>query len=906
MRWFSWFAVLFALSGTVIGTNFGNAPLRAAERPGGNAAPPGLDVDPRPLPPAITAYLGGLEALAAARWDAAATAFAEAVDADPDEAAYHRSRGVALTLAEKLSDAIPELQRASKLQPADKETRIWLAAATNMIGDSYHAREIYAPHTNDSYETFIGQMRISYGLAAELQKRGQATPRDLAQREAAKQKFPQAGAWYASRMKETPSLTRYLFVRAKQRVQRGQFALALDDLDYVRRRYPKDMAVLYYHAVCLTATGDAATARQEITEVLTACTNFGLGYSARALASAKLGDARRARNDVAVAATLLPRDAERVGALVEKELAALKADAPAGQPHDLRKALALAAHAGNVPFAKLVEQAVALHKAVMVRRLQEDEVYQTRLKAHEDAVRSNPGNPDTLVALADFLTREAQARYERHVVGGPFRLLRQEVPRDPEGEFARAETLADQALALNPQHAPALVAKARVRFAFHQFRDADELLQRALKIHEDVPDGLELYARVITVGAAQAEASAKNLETPQSGRSYGHNVTVYWTRYPSPAELRAAEEFRAIARQRLDRARQIFEKAVQLRPKDGAGYYDLALWRLQQQDLPGAREALQKAVQLTPDHIRARQALIKVYGDLGMKQEAYQEESILITQTEGGVGVLLAQAAKQMERTAWKTAENILNRAAQADPVDARVPAYQGIIRLADKQPAEALALWRMGLALEEARLQPLGITSKQESLGSRNPDEMALLMVLRLRVAALQLQGGRLAEALELAQNNLALEKRLAVTDRLRDLPTTILPDVDPKPLERPEPENALSLLAWSHYYAGQALKGLKRRDEAAQQFQAAHAAGRSLTVGRGTRALNEPRNRAGLALGWILLERGEVSAADRLMREVDTTVKHSGSQELAAQKRELQQAIWKATRTGAGSGRP
>jgi tetratricopeptide (TPR) repeat protein len=541
-----------------------------------------------------------------------------------------------------------------------------------------------------------------------------------------------------------------------------------------------------------------------------------------------------------------------------------------------------------------------------VRRLQEDEVYQTRLKAQEDAVRRNPGNPDQLVELAEFLTREAQARYDRHTLGGQFRLLRPEVPRDPEGEFARAEKLADQALALNPQHAPAPVAKARVRFVFHQFGDADQLLQRALKIQENVPDGLELYARVVTIGASQAEASARNLETPQSGSSFGYNVIVYWTRYPTPAELRAAEEFRAIARQRLDHARQIFERAIQLRPNDGSGYYDLALWRLQQQDLPGAQEALQKAVQLAPGLVRARQALAKVYGDLGMKQEAYQEESILITQSEGGVSTLLAQAAKHMERTAWKTADEVLNRAAQADPVDARVAAYQGIIRLANQKTAEAQALWRMGLALEDARLQPLGITGKQESVGTRNPDEVALLMILRLRLAGLKLQSGQLAETLELARNNIALEKRIAVTDRLRDLPTTILPDVNPKPFEHPEPENAASLLAWSHYYAGQALRGLKRRDEAAQHFQAAHAAGRSLTVGQGTRSLNEPRNRAGLALGWILLERGDVNVADRLMREVDTTVKHSGSKELAAQKIELQQAIWKMMKSRSGSGRP
>jgi tetratricopeptide (TPR) repeat protein len=323
---------------------------------------------------------------------------------------------------------------------------------------------------------------------------------------------------------------------------------------------------------------------------------------------------------------------------------------------------------------------------------------------------------------------------------------------------------------------------------------------------------------------------------------------------------------------------------------------------LGQNDLPGAREALAKAVQLAPGMVRAREALAKVCRDLGMKEQAYQEESILITQMESSVGDLLNVAWKHMERTAWKSADSTLTRATKVGPVDARVQAYLGILRLAEKKPAEALSAFRVGQALEEARLRLMGVTTQGGSVTTRSPDEFALLMTLRQRIAAMHLTRGNFAEVLELAQNNLSLEPLIAVSDQLRDLPTSMLPDVDPNPDYRPEPENASSLLAWSHYYAGQALRGLGRAGDAMQHFQAAQDAGRSLSVGQGTRALTEPRNRAGFAMCWLLLQRGDVQGAQTLVNKLEARVRHQHSKELAAEQSKLRDAIQAQFRTGFG----
>ena len=374
-------------------------------------------------------------------------------------------------------------------------------------------------------------------------------------------------------MKNTPEMVQALLHRGKQRFAAGQFATALDDLDYVRRQQPQNTAVQFFHAGCLLATGDPATAWQEYTQILTHYTAFGQGYAYRAQADALLGDPRRARADLAIAASLRPQDAAKFQAAVDRQLADLKAGAPSESPEALRAALEKSA-LGGTRLEQLVEQATALHKAVQARSLKEDEVYQQRLKALEDAQRAEPRSVDRLVALAEFLTREAKARNERMVPPEKFGSLQTEIPRDPDGEFARAERLLDEALSIEPNSAPALVAKARLCFVFYQFGDADELLQRALNIQRDVPDGLELsgagaddriepshrqghQSGVAAVGFDHRHLFDRLLDSLSVGRRVAASGRVPRDRpredATSPRDFRASGEAAAQRRQRLFR-----------------------------------------------------------------------------------------------------------------------------------------------------------------------------------------------------------------------------------------------------------------------------------------------------------------------------------------------------------------
>lgn len=85
--------------------------------------------------PSGEAYVSGIEALAAGDHQKAVSDLGRAIAADEENAACHRARGVAHTLAENFPAAIADLERALRLDGKDQEAKLWLAAAYRMSGD---------------------------------------------------------------------------------------------------------------------------------------------------------------------------------------------------------------------------------------------------------------------------------------------------------------------------------------------------------------------------------------------------------------------------------------------------------------------------------------------------------------------------------------------------------------------------------------------------------------------------------------------------------------------------------------------------------------------------------------------------------------------------------------------------
>jgi hypothetical protein len=94
----------------------------------------------------------------------------------------------------------------------------------------------------------------------------------------------------------------------------------------------------------------------------------------------------------------------------------------------------------------------------------------------------------------------------------------------------------------------------------------------------------------------------------------------------------------------------------------------------------------------------------------------------------------------------------------------------------------------------------------------------------------------------------------------------------------------------------AGQALRGLNRPADALTQFRSAFDMEQNITVGVGKRRINEPHNRAGLALAEMLLERGDRQSALDVLQHTDTIVRDSHSKELSEKKKHLQDAVNRA----------
>ena len=395
---------------------------------------------------------------------------------------------------------------------------------------------------------------------------------------------------------------------------------------------------------------------------------------------------------------------------------------------------------------------------------------------------------------------------------------------------------------------------------------------------------------VLTIGSSQATGRAINLETPQSGTNFGIYSTIYWTRYPSAAELRQAAEFREIAARRCNKPARFSSKRSNFVP---AMRTAISTWPLggNRKGICPAQQALEKATQLDPKFQRAHLALAKIYRDQGLGDKALEEESLIVDQRAGAVSDLLAQAYRQMARTSLKNAAKLLKQAAAADPVDARVPAYLAIVRLADDKPADGAAELRLAVALEEARLRPQGITGQHLGMGRLNPDDIALLMMLRIRLSAVEDRLGHHDEALRLAMANLALERRIPIGEMLRKVPTSVLPVVGAEPMNQRQPECAASLLSWSHYQAGVAMGNSNRLDEAAAQFQAGYMVGRALPNIVGMEPLVEPRYRCGLELVKLLYKRGDKQAAGRMLDKISG---EGGSRELWQEANKLRKAIF------------
>jgi Tfp pilus assembly protein PilF len=808
------------------------------------------------------AYLEGLGALEKAHWSAAVTAFTRAVEADDENPDYHTARGVALTLAEQLPQAISELERSLRLRPGHRETRLWLGVAYKMGNEPAKAAANFV-HGGDvpvDYASFIYNDMAHRYWNAVVMKRGGETGRD---------KFPQAGAWFAKRAKAgtstaTPELTGSLLARARERFRKGDYTGALADLDALRGRLGDELDFLTLSAFCRLELGGLEGARREFTRALTKKTDLVAAYRGRALAAARQGDARRARADQKVAARLDPKGAVPFAATLR---AALGSSETGGEVASLVAALHRSAEEGT-SWKALVKRAAAVRRAAEARRTRFDEDYQDRLRRLEEALRERPGDPDRLEALAAFLYRGASVPRGRVEPRGPYHLYRYQTPQTQMQELARAEYLCDQALLRNPKHPRALATKVALRMWHLQYVGARAFLMRLVAL--GTPDDPEVALRMITLIEIDAARRRSTADALRSTRlvdiQHYSSFDIYTWRHPSAADLRSARELDRQADLLIATGLRYLQAAVRAHPERVEGLLCLAALKRRSRDWGGVREALERAVKLRPGLAEAQYQLADAYAMLGLAEQASATRVRALNLLQTTAAPRLREVWSAVARTRWKSARVALAEAQELDPADARNFAYLGVVAAAQDRPDEAAGCFWAALALEEARARAEGTTFGPGGKGLRPLDDLALTLGLRLRLAPLLLSQRKAKEALEVCQANLALQSRVEERALGDYVPGALLPDPKLAAHTLPEEEILASLLSWSRLYAGRALQALGRPAEAAREWVAVVARAKTgLSTSPGRARLEEPRAWAALALARQHLDARDLEGAQK-----------------------------------------
>jgi Tfp pilus assembly protein PilF len=854
--------------------------------------------------PGTAEYLRGLTALQQQRAADAVLAFTAAIEADEESADYHTARGVACLMSEDLSRGIKDLERSLRLRPNHTDSRMWLAAAVGMTGDFGRDATIYPFATNDPYESFVRQASHDYGELAFRQSMGQAGQRERQMRAAALPRLAQGAAEFATRAKANPDLAAEVLARAIGLAAAGDFAAAWPELETALAGRPDDAELLYQHGRCALELGDLATAREELTRALTLRTDHGPSYVVRALTAARLGDALRARDDLLRAQRLSPAEAAAAKPGIDQALAALPANPAASSV--LFAALEQSAR-DNAPWTDLVEQAVELRQAVNGRRRQHDEWYQDRLRALEDAVREQPRNANRLAALGRFLYDQASVGRERVEPRGPYRLFRRQTTETQAQEIARADKLADHALAIDPRNVRAMAVKASVGTWNGLYADAETIVREGLKLQPNSTELLELLAELLEVAAAQKSAEAANLRSPKYVGSSSETVVDYiytytYYHHPTMEEKAAADALDSEAQQCVDLALEQIARAAKTRAGTAEGFYFQGVYHWKQGELDKAAVSYEQALRLDPQQVRWRTNLAGIYAALGRFQDAMEQRITATRRIESSAAPLLELTWDHIAHTKWKSARETLRRAIELDASDARVPAYLGVVAAANDQPEEARVWFQTALALEEARLrlagksldavlplppgenqgegpgevggEPLDDAAASEAelaaLGPLGPADYGLSMAIRLRLGRMLLTLDQPEQAAEVFLGAMQLEPRVRRQDYPVEIPSAMLPDPSMEAHVVPEADTVLALSAWWRSGAGEALNRLKRYQETVRIVAPVLTFQEMLINGYGGDRLRKPEVYASLHLARAYLEMGDLERAQQYVGRV------------------------------------
>lgn len=861
--------------------------------------------------PGLMAYLEGLDDLSQGQFPEAVAALSRALEASGDDPDYVLSRGIAETLAEQFQPAMKDFKRYQKLGGKGREAELWTYIAEAMSGTVIPEHSTQGPRSSQgreeefegyqeeqgfgipghmiqgrddyptAYASFVYyEMANSYGKARRSGGNIKTGP--------IRENMIKAGLWFAKRFLKRPDLAPAHFARAKQLHEAKQFDAALREIGFARAAYPDDPDVLYISANSWLSLGRPATARREFTLSLTYRTNFAAAYLGRAMAAAQWGDAKRSRTDLEIAAKLDASSTKKSRSSIEAELKKQHAD---GTPDKLLTALDQAAQTG-APLDQLIDLASKVHKTMGEKRLRYDETYQDKLRILEDAVRAHPKNPDDLASLAEYMLSESDNRGES--VEPRRETLFYRWQESAEKERLRAIEILDRALALSPKHVKATIQKAIALSMLRRYDQAEQLADEALKSAGNNPDALRLYAKFRSMRANQYSAEASSLRQTRCTSSTStetrydgvYEITTTTCYPPSPADLNRADQLDTAATGLREKARAAMEAAIKAARGTVDRYLiqsDLHIWS---GNYDAAQQTLMDAVKLYPESLDAQDALVDLYAKTGQNVKAEEQQSVARQMIHTTAAPMLRLAWDQITKTAWQGARARLTAARQIDPVDARIPAYLGVVMEEEGKTKESIAAFWVALALEEARLCLDEPSANNGTFLTRNPLDFGLAIQSRFHLAHLFEPAKKQKEGLDLYLASLRYEPRMQPGWESWQMFTAMLPDQEPeKGAEMIAPVNAATLIAEAYLRAGKLFASMGKQDKAIEQFSAAARLGPQRMagipmVGNAQGDTNfgglagAPAAEASLYLAQSLLAKGDTEGASRALYEIGRTI--------------------------------
>lgn len=785
-------------------------------------------------------YWQGLVAMREDRWNEAITPLSQAIASAPGDGRLLLARGVAYALASDFDRAAGDLMRA-QIQ-GSREPQLWKYAVEAMSDKLAEGSGIPVPR---SLQKSAGRTAVFSGIPGHMIQGGRdyttgyascvyyelAMPYRTAREKngntssaaitAARSK---ASRWFANRALAAPELASRNFAWAQQLMSANHLPAARDVLKIARSAYPQDADMAATSGNLWRLAGRPVTARRDYTISLTMNTAHAAAYAGRAEVAAIMGDARRADADLAQAKLYGAPEVKYIKPRIEQALArqSEKKD-PVALLAELDKA------SGNgATIEALLPLAQRLHRAAAANNRQYSELYQDQLRGLEDAVRRNPGNIDTWVALAQYLVDEVAVRGEqvelsRGIV--PFRWQ-----YSAESEFNRALHAVNQALQLDGRHVRGLVTKAYVLDGLGQRDQAEQLLMSAIKIAgPNDAQAVRLLAeyRSRQIGQMLASAMALRMPTFSTSTRTEHRYDGVWeitttSRHdPSTADLRNADELERKAAALMQETKLIMESAVRASKDTLEGL----LLESSYQNWFGTRDKalmlVQQAVRDYPESIRAHDALIAYLRFLGRHDEAIEQEAHAWQLFQTTCAPLLRRVWNTVGKAGWASLEDDLQRARRLNPADARGTAYLAAARADMEQHKESEALYRVAVALEQARLlfDEQGIAQTWP----RDAGEMALSMQMHHLLAVTANNAGKKDAALAHYEASAAMAKRYPVDGVAALMFGAMLPDPKVPAIPAPAPVNGATLAAEGYVGAARALQALGRAGEAQRYFEAA-----------------------------------------------------------------------------------